>query len=128
MNESPFYLQHPNLVFAVWNGGLGIFGAALGNRAQMVDRLLLAHADAVVGDGEGLGLAVDADRNLGFRPFAAVASHRRHAPLADGIHAIAHQLPQKHLMAAVNGLFDDREDVFGVDLNLALFQHRHGRR
>jgi hypothetical protein len=31
-------------------------------------------------------------------------------------------------MAAVDGLFDDREDVFGVDLNLTLFfQHRHGR-
>jgi hypothetical protein len=26
----------------------------------------------------------------------------------------------------VDGLFDDREDVFGVDLNLTLFvQHRH---
>ena len=31
-------------------------------------------------------------------------------------------------MAAVDGLFDDRKDVFGVDLNLALFQHRHGKR
>jgi hypothetical protein len=30
-------------------------------------------------------------------------------------------------MAAVDGFFDDREDVFGVDLNLTLFfQHRHG--
>ena len=31
-------------------------------------------------------------------------------------------------MAAVDGLFNDRKDVFGVDLNLALFQHRHGKR
>ena len=38
-----------------------IFGAALGNRAQMVDRLLLVHADAVVGDGEGLGVFVKTD-------------------------------------------------------------------
>ena len=32
---------------------------------------------------------------------------------------------KKHLVAAVNGLFDDREDVFGMDLNLALLEHRH---
>jgi hypothetical protein len=29
-------------------------------------------------------------------------------------------------MAGIDGLLDDREDVLGVDLNLALFQHRHG--
>jgi len=29
-------------------------------------------------------------------------------------------------VAAVDGLLDDREDVFGVDLDLTLFfQHRH---
>ena len=105
-----------------------VFGAGKGHLVDVALHLIDIHADAVVGDGEGVGLAVDADRNLGFRPFAAVASHRRHAPLADGIHAIAHQLPHKHLMAAVDGLFDDRKDVFGVDLNLALFQHRHGKR
>lgn len=30
LSELPYYLEHPLLSFAVWNGGLSIFGAALG--------------------------------------------------------------------------------------------------
>lgn len=30
ISELPYYLEHPTLIFAVWNGGLSIFGAALG--------------------------------------------------------------------------------------------------
>jgi hypothetical protein len=31
-------------------------------------------------------------------------------------------------MTAVNGLFDDREDVLGMDLNLALFHLQQSRK
>ena len=55
-----------------------------------------------------------------------IASHGSHSSLADGINTVADKFPEKYLMAGVNGLFNDREDVFGVDLNLTLFvQHRH---
>ena len=53
-----------------------IFGAALGNGAKVVYRLLLAQANAVVGDGERLGGFVkgDADFELGvaFEQFGRV--------------------------------------------------------
>ena len=41
-----------------------IFGSALGNRAEVVDRLLLAHTDTVVGDGEGFGVFVKTHPHL----------------------------------------------------------------
>ena len=105
-----------------------VFGAGERHLVDIALHLIGGHADAVVGDGEGVGFPVDPDADGGFGAFAAVTAHGGHAPLANGIDAIAHQFPQEDLMAAVNGLFDDREDVLGVDLNLALFQHRHGSR
>ena len=105
-----------------------IFGAGERHLVDVALDLIGGHADAVVGDGEGVGFPVDPDADGGFGALTAVTAHGGHAPLANGIDAIAHQFPQENLMAAVNGLFDDREDVLGVDLNLALFQHRHGSR
>ena len=104
-----------------------VLGAGEGHLVDVALHLVGSHADAVVGDGEGLGLAVDPDADLPLTAFAAVAGHGGHAPLADGIDPIAHQLPQEHLMAAVDGLLDDREDVLGVDLDLALFRLQHHR-
>jgi hypothetical protein len=43
-----------------------ILGATLGNGAQVVNGLLRAHANAVVGDGEGLGILVKSDFDLQF--------------------------------------------------------------
>jgi len=86
------------------------------------------HADAVIGDREGLRFAIDSDRDHALRTLAAIASHGRHAALADRIHPITHQLPEEDFVAAVDGLLDDGEDVFGVNLNPALFQHRHGNK
>ena len=102
-----------------------VFGARERHLVDVALHLIGAHADAVIRDGEGVGLAVDADRDPAFAALAAVAGHGRHAPLADGIDAVAHQLPQEHLMAAVNGLLDDRKDVLGMDLDLALFRLQH---
>ena len=103
-----------------------ILGAGEGHLVDVALHLIGGHADAVVADGERFGFAIHTDPNGPVIPFTAVAGHRRHAALADGVDAIAHQLPQKHLMAGINGLLDDRENVFGVDLNLTLFlQHRH---
>ena len=91
--------------------------------------LIGCHADAVVADGQGLGLAINPDANAAFLPLTAIASHGRHASFADGINTVAHQFPKENLMAGINGLLDDRKDVLGVDLDLTLFvHHRHGLR
>ena len=42
-------------------------GATLGNRAQVVNRFLLAHADTVVSDGDGFGVFVETHANLELR-------------------------------------------------------------
>ena len=102
-----------------------ILGTGEGHLVDVALHLIGVHADAVVRDGERLGLAVDADVDQSFGALAAVAGHRRHPALADGIHAVAHQLPQEHLVAAVDGLLDDREDVLGVDLDLTLLGLQH---
>ncbi|MNV75313.1 hypothetical protein D3C71_1685920 [compost metagenome] len=41
-----------------------VLGAALGNGAQVVDGLLRAHADTVVGDGERLRVLVEGDADV----------------------------------------------------------------
>ena len=105
-----------------------VFGTGEGHLIDVALHLIGSHADAVIGDREGLRLAIDSDRDHALRPLAAIARHGRHAAFADRIHPVAHQLPEEDFMAAINGLLDDREDVFGVNLNSALFQHRHGIR
>ena len=105
-----------------------VFGTGEGHLVDVALHLISVHADAVIGDGEGLRFAIDSDRDHALRTLAAIASHGRHAALADRIHPITHQLPEEDFVAAVDGLLDDGEDVFGVNLNPALFQHRHGNR
>ena len=105
-----------------------VFGTGEGHLVDVALHLISVHADAVIGDREGLRFAVDSDRDHALRTLAAIARHGGHAALADRIHPITHQLPEEDFMAAVDGLLDDREDVFGVNLNPALFQHRHGIR
>ena len=100
-------------------------GAGESHLVDVALHFISVHADAVVADGEGFGVAIDLDADQSLGAFAAVTSHGRHPALADRIGAVADQLTQKHLVAAVNGLFDDREDVFGMDLDLALLKHRH---
>ena len=103
-----------------------ILGTGEGHLVDVALHLIGRHANAVVADGDGLGLTIHRDQDGSVIPFAAVAGHGGHAALADGVDAIAHKLPKKHLVAGINGLLDDRENVFGVDLNLTLFlQHRH---
>ena len=103
-----------------------ILGTGEGHLVDVALHLIGRHANAVVADGDGLGLTIHRDPDGSVIPFAAVAGHGGHAALADGVDAIAHKLPKKHFVAGINGLLDDRENVFGVDLNLTLFlQHRH---
>ncbi|MEY4841097.1 MAG: hypothetical protein RLZZ374_2005, partial [Cyanobacteriota bacterium] len=102
-------------------------GAGEGHLVDVTLHLIGRHANAVVADRDRFGLAINADADFAFFAFAAIAAHGRHAPLADGINAITHQLAQEHLMAGIDSLFNDRKNVFRVDLDLALFLHSHGQ-
>ena len=103
-----------------------ILGTGEGNLVDVALHLIGGHADAVVSNGELFSISVNGDADNPVFAFAAVARHGRHTPLADGVDTVADQLAEKHLMAGVHGLLDDREDVLGVDLNLTLFvHHRH---
>ena len=101
-------------------------GAGEGHLIDIALHFIGGHADAVVTHGDGFFFSIDADADLAFLALAAVPCHGGHAALLDRIDAIADQFPQEHLMAGIDGLFDDREDVLGMDLNLTLFEHSHG--
>ena len=102
-------------------------GAGEGHLVDVALHLIGRHADAVVADRDRFGFAINADADLSFFALAAIAAHGRHAPLADGVDAITDQLAQEHLMAGIDGLFNDRKNIFRVDLDLALFLHSHGQ-
>ena len=106
-----------------------ILSTGKGHLIDVALHFIGCHADAVVGDGQSLGLAINPDANAAVFTLTAISSHGSHSALADGINAVAHQLPKENLMAGINGLLDDRENVFGVDLDLTLFvHHRHDLR
>ena len=103
-----------------------LLGTGEGHLVDVATHLIGRHADAVVTDGEGLGLPVDADPDHPLGTLVAVPGHGRQAAFVDGIEAVADQLPEEDLMAGVDGLLDDRKDVFRMDLDLSLLQDGHG--
>ena len=96
-----------------------------GNLVDVALHFVGRHADPVITNGQGFGFPVHRDIDATFIAFGAVTCHGCHAALADGIGAVADEFPEEDLMAGINGLLDDREDIFRMDLNLTLFEHRH---
>ena len=110
-------------------------GAGFGNGAQVALQFFLAHAAAVIGNGQGAGGFVGGETDKIFAPVQAGVSalHGGVIPLINGIGSIADQLPQKNLLVGVDGVYHQvqkplafRFELFfghGIDrlsLNLAL--------
>ena len=109
--------------------------AGFGNGAQVALQFFLAHAAAVIGNGQGAGSFVGGETDKIFAPVQAGVSalHGGVIPLINGIGSIADQLPQKDLLVGVDGVYHQvqkplafRFELFfghGIDrlsLNLAL--------
>ena len=86
--------------------GKKLFGARLGNGADVFDDFFFRHSDAVVGDGQRMSLFIrsEADHKLTV-PFQQVAvGEGGETQLVDGIAGVGDQLTQKNLVVGVNGI------------------------
>jgi hypothetical protein len=92
-----------------------VLGAAFGNGAQMLNGFLLAHADTVVGNGEGFGGSVKrhAHFQIGrvFVQFRLV--ERLKAQLVAGVGGVGDQLTDKNFRVGIQRM---RDQVQQLDL------------
>ena len=81
-------------------------GTGLGDGAQVRDGVLTAQADAVVFDGEGLGLLVKADANLqlGAAFEQLRLGQRLEAQLVGGVGGVGDQLAQEDFLVGIQGM------------------------
>ena len=97
-------------------------GAALGDGAEVVDDGLPAHADAVVGDGQGAGGFVGGNADL---PIAVsfqkiLIRQRFEAHLVDRVGGVADQLSQEDFLLGVEGVDDQVEQLLELGLEFHL--------
>ena len=108
--------------------------AGAGDGADVPHHLLLAHADAVVGDGQGAGPGVrlEADGELGVARGQALVRERLEAQAVEGVGGVGDQLAQEDLLVRVQGMRDQVQQLVDLGLEGAVlggaFGHGGGRR
>ena len=92
--------------------------ATFGNSAQIVDKLILRHADARVLDGEGrVGLVRDdLDEEIGLGLNLIRVCDTLIPNLVQGIGSIGDQLAQEDLLVAVEGVDNQRHQLLDVSI------------
>ena len=100
-------------------------GAGAGDGAQVVDQLLAAHADAVVGDQQRAGALVghDADLGLGGRRERGVGQRLEAAPV-HRIGGVGHQLAQEDFPLGIERVHHEVEQPPDLGAEIMLFRHR----
>mmetsp|Transcript_59388 Transcript_59388/g.140260 ORF Transcript_59388/g.140260 Transcript_59388/m.140260 type:complete len:682 (-) Transcript_59388:1318-3363(-) len=105
--------------------------AALGDGAEVGGGFFGAHADAVVADGQRLGLLVETDAHLevGLVLEQCGVVQRLEAQLVAGIAGIADQFAQEDLLVGVQAVGDEVQDLldFGLE-GVGLLGHGRGCR
>ena len=93
--------------------------AALGNGAEVVDGLLGAHPDAVVGDGQRPGVLVETelDLQIGVAFVQAAVVDGLEAQLVAGVRRIGDQLAQEDLLVRIQRMGDEVQQLgdFGLE-------------
>ncbi|EKD98063.1 MAG: hypothetical protein ACD_23C00603G0002 [uncultured bacterium] len=106
-----------------------VLGAALGDGAKVVDGLLRAHTDAVVGDGEGFGGGVKAHAHFQVgRVFVqGVVVQRLEAQLVAGVGGVGDQFAQEDFLVGIQRMGDKVQQLghFGLERQ-GLFAHGVG--
>ena len=101
-------------------------GAGVGNGAQVLHHFLLGHADAGVGDGQGLGLLIggEGDGGLQLRVGNGRAGELLEAQFLQGIRGVGDELADKDFAVAVEGMDDDVQQLPDLCLEcMRLFCH-----
>ena len=94
--------------------------AAAGDGAQVVLQLLLGHADAVIGDGEGAVLFVrcHSDGKVRRLYINAAIAEGQIGQLVNGVAGVGNDLPQENLFVGINGIDHQVHQPFGLGLKL----------
>ena len=100
--------------------------AALGNGAQMGDGFFLAHANAVVGNGQRLGVFVKAhaDFELGIAFKQGIVVQAFITQFVAGVRGVGHQLTQEDFFVRIQRVRDKVQELrdFGLE-GMGLFGH-----
>ena len=103
-----------------------VAGAAFGDGAQVVNRFLLAHAYAVVADGQGFGGLVKRDFDVQrWRVFIQGGRIQRFvAQFVAGVGGVGHQLAQKDFLVGIQRMGDQVQQLgdFGLE-GMGMFAH-----
>ena len=93
-------------------------GARLGDRADVVDQLLAAHADAVVMDAEGARrrIGVEADHQLLVGADPRRLGQRLETQPVEGVGGVGDQLAEEDLLVGVEGVDHQAEQLPGLGL------------
>ena len=93
--------------------------AGAGDGADVAHHLLLAHTDAVVGDGQGAGLGVrlEADGEIAVARGQALVRERLEAQAVQGVGGVGDQFAQEDLLVRVQGMRDQVQQLvdFGLE-------------
>ena len=100
-------------------------GAGAGDGAQVVDQLLPAHADAVIGDQQRAGVLVghDADLRLGRWRERRVRQRLEAAPV-HRIGGVRHQLAQEYFPLGIERVHHQIEQPSDLRAEIVLFRNR----
>ena len=99
-------------------------GAALGDGADVFDDLLLGHADAVVGDGQGFVRLVDREADLPlFREFGPGQAFKTH--LVDRVGGVGHQFAQENIAVGVQRMNHQIQQLADFRLELFFLSHNN---
>ena len=100
--------------------------AGLRDRAEVRDDLLAAHADAVVGHRQGLGILVegDADPEVGIALEQPRVVQRLETQLVAGVGGVGHQLAQEDLPVGVQGVDHQVQELLDLGLEAEGFAGR----
>ena len=93
-----------------------ILGTGEGDLVDVLLHLRLAHAQAVIGDGNGLLIRVYGNLYLIFHAFRLVIlPHQLQLfQLGDGIAAVGNQLTIENIVVGIQPFLNDREYIFTV--------------
>lgn len=96
---------------AVFNGFKEFFGAGLGDGSEVFDEVVFGHADACVGDGDGVVFLVGGDADLegecGVED--VFVGELFEAQFFKGVGCVGDEFPDEDFLVAVEGVDDDVE-------------------
>ena len=96
-------------------------GAGAGDGAEVLDQVVVGHADAVVGDGDGLRRDGDVDLQLVAFGEEFGVGEGQVAELVAGVGGVGDELAQEDLPVRVQGMGDDIEEAGDLGLEGVVF-------